>query len=100
MARKRTEKELLRDQRIALHHIEKYVKENQLDKIGEFFPGFLHFNRKDDLHIKYMNPKGLEKFDVPLEYIQQNGGEFFERFVHKKSIEEDRKSTRLNSSHV
>jgi len=85
--RKRTEKELLIDQRAALHQIEKYVRENQLDKIGEFFPGFLHFNRKDDLHIKYMNPKGLEKFDVPLEYIQDNGGEFFERFVHRKSID-------------
>ena len=83
----KTEKELLKSQRVALHHIEKYVRENQLDKIGEFFPGFLHFNRKADLHIKYMNPKGLEKFDVPLEYIQQNGAEFFERFVHKNSIE-------------
>ena len=88
MARKKTDSELLLDQRIALHHIEKYVRENQLDKIGEFFPGFLHFNRKDDLHIKYMNPKGLEKFDVPLEYIQGNGAEFFERFVHKQSVAE------------
>jgi DNA-binding CsgD family transcriptional regulator len=83
-----TEKELVMQQRIALHHIEQYVKANQLDQIGEFFPGFLHFNRKDDLHIKYMNPTGLEKFDVPLEYIQKNGAEFFDRFVHRQSVQE------------
>lgn len=84
----RTEKELLIHQRMLLHKIEKFVLDNQLDKLGEFFPGFLHFNRKDDLHIKYMNPKGLEKFDVPLEYIQQHGAEFFERFIHQQSVAE------------
>lgn len=84
---KKTEKESLIDQRISLHKIEKYIEDNQLEQIGEFFPGFLHFNHKDDLHIKYMNPKGLEKLDVPLEWIQENGAEFFEKFVDKETIE-------------
>lgn len=84
---RKTEKELLIDQRIALHKIEQYVQANQLDQIGEFFPGFLHFNRKDDLHIKYMNPKGIETFDVPLEYVQENGAAFFEKFIRRDSIE-------------
>ena len=47
-----TERELQISQRKALHQIEKYVKDNKLDQIGHFFPGFLHFNQKVDLHIK------------------------------------------------
>jgi DNA-binding CsgD family transcriptional regulator len=85
---KSSEKELIRDQRILLNSIEKYVFKNQLHLVGEFFPGFLHFNRKDDLHIQYMNPKGLEKFDVPISYIQQHGDEFFTKYVHQRSIVE------------
>ncbi len=84
---KRTEKELIIDQRIALHKIEKYVHANQLDQIGEFFPGFLHFNRKDDLHIKYLNPKGIETYDLPLEYIQQNGEAFFKKYIHQETVD-------------
>lgn len=82
---KKTEKELLLQQRIALHHIERYAKENMLDAIGEYFPGFLHFNRKDDLHIQYMNPSGLTKYGVTLEYIQNNGAEFLENYVHPQT---------------
>ena len=85
---KKTEKESLIDQRISLHKIEKYIEDNQLEQIGEFFPGFLHFNHKNDLHIKYMNPKGLDKLDVPLEWIQENGAEFFNKFLGKETIEE------------
>jgi DNA-binding CsgD family transcriptional regulator len=82
------EKELIRDQRIILNTIEKYVAKHQLHLVGEFFPGFLHFNRKDDLHIQYMNPKGLEKVDLPLSYIQENGAAFFTKYVHPKSVAE------------
>jgi hypothetical protein len=83
-----SEKKLIVDQRMMLIAVERYVVKNQLHLVGEFFPGFLYFNRKDDLHIQYMNPKGLEKVDLSLSYIQENGAEFFQTYSHPKSISE------------
>lgn len=84
----KTEKEILINQRKILHKIEAYVKDDQLAQLGDFIPGMLHFNRKEDLHIQYLNPAGLEICNTSLDYIQQNGEVFFSKFIHESTFEE------------
>ena len=74
------------------------------DDVKKIMPTLLRYDKNFSLPIA--NVDGFKSFATTSPYIYQNGGEFYGEdgaevaFLEENTIKGDRKSTRLNSSHI